>query len=187
MSVDEHGCTIDGVAFQGEPTEWRERLAAALRDRPLVAGEVAEVAAMRNVKTPLVQALVAALAEAKAKSVTIRTPMRDQSMGELALTLHHPAPADCSVVAMIEHDGAVAVWSTGGGGAQKFSHGMAGPDLSTSTDAVRKRAAACDSPMWFVSGAESVQCGRRGVRTPGRPCAPRRPCWRPTRRSPADA
>jgi len=159
ITLDERTCTIDGTAFTGVPPEWRPGVAALQHDRPLVAGEAIGVDVMRNVKTPQVAALVAALTEAKARSVVVHTPMRDQSMGELELSVQHAAAADCSAVAMIEHDGAVALWSKGGGVAQKFTHGMAGPDLTSSTEALRKRAAACDSPVWFVSTAETVQWG----------------------------
>ncbi len=159
ITIDDQGCTVDGTAFTGDPAEWRPSVAAVLRGKPLVAGETLTVEVMRNVKTPQVAALAATLGEVNAKSVIIRTPLRDQSMGELELSLKHPAAGDCSAVAMIEHDGAVALWSKSGGVAQKFTHGMAGPDLTTSTEALRKRAAACDSPVWFVSAAESVQWG----------------------------
>jgi hypothetical protein len=60
---------------------------------------------------------------------------------------------------MIERDSGVAVWSKGGGGAQRFTRGMAGPDLTSSTEALRKRASACDSPVWFLGTAETVTWG----------------------------
>jgi hypothetical protein len=36
---------------------------------------------------------------------------------------------------------------------------MAGPDLTASTEALRKRTAACDSSVWFLAAADSVTWG----------------------------
>ncbi len=159
ITLDEQACSIDRTRFTGAPAEWRDRAAALLGETPLVAGESVTVNVMRDAKSPRVVALVAALAAAKARSVVVHTPTRDLSSGELELTLHAGAVPECSAVAMIEHDGAVAVWSKGGGGASRFARGMAGPDLSSSTEALRKRAGGCASPVWFLGGAESVTWG----------------------------
>ena len=159
ITIDDHACTVDGTAFSEGVADWSDQAAAMLAKRPLVAGEAVVVNAMRDAKTPQVGRLVAALATAKAKSVTVRSPMRDQSTGELHVTFQRAGMAECSAVAMIEHDGAVSVWSKGGAGAQRFARGMAGPDLTLSTEALRKRAASCDSPVWFVGAADTVTWG----------------------------
>ena len=165
ITLDDRGCTLDGASFTGAPAEWRDRLTAALTANPRVPGESIVVSVMRDTKATKVLALVSALASAKAKSVRVRTPTRDQTTGELELSFHpslgsaaHGAP-ECSAVAMIEPNSSVAIWSKGGGGAQRFARGMAGPDLSSSTDALRKRAAACDSPVWFLGAADPVTWG----------------------------
>lgn len=157
--VDDRSWTIDGTTFTGAPSDWSDRAAALLAEKPLVRGEAVVVNVMRDTKTPKVAAIVAVLAQAKATRVVVRTPTRDQSTGELSLELNHTAASDCSVVAMIEHDGAVAVWSKSGGGAQRFARGMAGPDLTTATEALRKRTAACSSPLWFLGAADSISWG----------------------------
>jgi hypothetical protein len=36
---------------------------------------------------------------------------------------------------------------------------MAGPDLTLSTEALRKRAASCESPVWFLGAADTVTWG----------------------------
>jgi hypothetical protein len=159
ITVDEHGCTIDGKAFTTSPAEWRDAAGALLATKPLVAGEAVVVNVMRDAKAPTVETILSALAHAKAKSVLVRTPTRDQSSGEITLKLEHGAVRDCSVVAMIEHDGTVAVWSKAGGGAQRFARGMAGPDLTSANDALRKHAASCDSPVWFLGAADAVPWG----------------------------
>ncbi len=156
ITVDDHTCSIDGKTFTGDWVPDATRFLHGFG--PELAGKDVAVNAMRDTKVPKVQAIVAALAGERVRGVAIRTPMRDQSSGELPLALSAKAPA-CTVVAMIEQNGAVAVWSKGGGGAQRFSRGMAGPDLSSSTDALRKRAAACDSPAWYFSAADTVTWG----------------------------
>jgi hypothetical protein len=159
ITVDDHTCTVDGTVFSESLADWSEQAAALLAKKPLVAGEAVVINAMRDAKAPRVERLVAALAIAKAKSVIIRSPTRDQSTGELHLTFAHAGVPDCSAVAFIEHDGAVAVWNKGGSGAQRFARGMAGPDLTSSTDALRKHAASCDSPLWYLGGADTVTWG----------------------------
>jgi len=159
VTLDDHELLIDGVSFVGSASDWKARAVAALVDRRLVAGESVAVSVMRDAKTPKVEALVEALAQAKARAVVVHTPTRDQSVGELVLTLGHPTSPDCAVVSMIEHDGSVAVWTKSGGVAQRFTRGMAGPDLSSSTDALRKRASGCDAHVWYLSAAENIQWG----------------------------
>jgi hypothetical protein len=158
ITVDDHGASVDGTTFTTAPSQWRAEVAAMLSTRPKIAGEAVVVTVTRDAKTPKVEAMVAALGEAKAKSVVVHTQTRDQTTGELTLTRPKQAP-ECSAVAMIERDGAVAVWSKGGGVAQRYTRGMAGPDLSSSTEALRKRAGGCDSPVWFVAGADTVTWG----------------------------
>ncbi len=117
-------------------------MTAVLHGKPYVVGETVTVDVTRNLKTPQVAALVEALAEVKAKSVIVHTPTRDQSMGELELAVQHPAIGDCTAVALIEHDGAVALWNKAGGVAQKFTHGMAGPEsdlVHRGTEEARRR------------------------------------------------
>ncbi len=159
VMLDDRSLTIDGASIEGGPTDWGARVADLLASKPKVEGEAVAVDVMRDAHTPRVVAVVAALAAAKAKSVVVRTPTRDRTMGELGLSLHSDKAPDCSVVGFIEKDGAVAVWSRGGGGAQRYSHGMAGPDVTTSSEALARRAAGCDSSAWYVGGAESVTWG----------------------------
>jgi hypothetical protein len=170
ITLDDHAFVIDGVTIDGAPAEWPTKAAAVLREKPLVAGEAVVVNVLRDTRTPKVEAAVASLDQAGAKSVVVRTPTRDQSTGELALALHPESQPDCSAVAFIEREGAVAVWSKGGGGAQRFARGMAGPDLTASSEALQKRGQGCDSPVWFVGGSESIPWGLvfdLGTRTRG--------------------
>jgi hypothetical protein len=157
--VDDTGCTINGEAFTGAPAEWRDRVVAFLSGKPLVAGQPVEVSVMRDAKMPKIEAALVALKRAKAKSVIVHTPTREQTMGTLELTLTHGALTDCTAVAMIEHDVAVGLWGIGGGTAQRFPHGLAGPDLTLGTEALKKRAAGCDSSSWVLGADDSITWG----------------------------
>jgi hypothetical protein len=157
--IDEQNTTIDGKTLSGPPSDWPASAASLLSGKPQVAGETVVVNALRDAKAPKVLAIVAALKAAKAKSITVHTETRDKTIGELELTLDPGTLPDCTAVAMIEKDVAVALWSKGGGGAQRFARGMAGPDLSTSTEALRRRAAGCDSPAWIVGALDVTQWG----------------------------
>jgi hypothetical protein len=160
ITVSEQGASINGTPLVGAPAEWQAQAVKLFATLPQVndAQSVA-IIATRDAKEPKVAAIVAALRTAKARVVVVHTATRDGSTAEVGLTLHPAAIPDCSAVAMIEHDGGVAVWSKGGGGAQRYTRGMAGPDLSASTDALRKRAAACDSPVWLAAAADAVTWG----------------------------
>jgi len=93
------------------------------------------------------------------KSLTVRTMTRDQAQGEIVVAPPRPHAQECSAVVFIEKDSSVALWTKGGGGAARFARGMAGPDLTASTEALRKRAASCDSAVWFLAAADSVNWG----------------------------
>jgi hypothetical protein len=159
ITVTEQTTTINGTPLAGAPADWQAQALKLLAAGPPVADQAVPILATRDAKEPKVAAVVAALRAAKAKSVVVHTATRDRSTGEAELTLHPAAIPDCSAVAMIEHDGGVAVWSKGGGGAQRYTRGMAGPDLSASTDTLRKRAAGCDSPVWLAAAADTVTWG----------------------------
>lgn len=133
------------------------RLVAILTGRPKVAGEIIEIQALRDVKYPRVATTIAALREAKAKGVVVKTGLRDHSLGELSMDF--TAPAACSPMAMIAKDNAVLVWPASGGVAQRYTHGMAGPDLTLGSDGVRRLGASCDSTTFVVAGDESTKWG----------------------------
>ncbi|CAN5462100.1 hypothetical protein BH09MYX1_BH09MYX1_42810 [soil metagenome] len=133
------------------------RLVAILASKPKVAGETIEVQALRDVKFPRVAAVIAALREAKASGAVIKTALRDNSLGEL--TIDFAPPIACSPVGMIAKDSAILVWPAGGGTATRFTHGMAGPDMTLGSDGMRKLGATCDSNLFAIAGDESVKWG----------------------------
>jgi len=159
IMVDDTGATVDGEPFGGAPAEWRDRLGAMLATRPLVTGQTVTVSAVRDAKAPKVLAVVAALRHAKATGVIIETPTREQTMGHLEIALAHGPVADCSAAGMIEKDGSVAVWGVGGGTAQRFHRGLAGPDLTLGVKALKDRAGGCDSAAWILGADDTVTWG----------------------------
>ncbi len=159
ITVDETACTINGEEVLFMAPDAKARILALLSGKPLVQGEVVAFDAAREAKTPRIEAVADALSKAKAKGARVRTPMRDTSIGELLLTFAHGSPAGCAPVAMVARDGSIEVWSSGGGTAQKFVRGFAGPDLTLGTEGLRKASAACSSPVWLLGADDSIPWG----------------------------
>lgn len=159
IRVDDKLCTVNGERVDLTLPDGKGRIGAILIGAPLIAGEIVQFDAPRDVHTPKVAALVAALKKAKAKGVVARTPGRDGAMGTLPLALEHAPLAPCTVSASIGKDGSISVWPSGGGTSQRFTHGFAGPDLTLGGEAIRKGAAACDSSLFVVGGEDNITWG----------------------------
>jgi hypothetical protein len=124
---------------------------------PGIAGTTVEVDAARPAKLSAVYSVFSALRRANARA-EVHTTTRDKL--DLVVTFSFPRSADpCAVVADIDKDAAVSVWTVGGTTAKKFTHGFAGPDITLGSDAVRKLAASCSSGVWFVSADPSIPWG----------------------------
>lgn len=154
--VEEGGITVSGEKVD-TTGDVKGKLAAILASKPKVAGETIEIQALRDVKYPRVAVTVAAIREAKAKAAVIKTALRDGALGELPVDL--AAPAACSPVGMIAKDSAILVWPVAGGTATRYSHGMAGPDMTLGSDGMRKLGASCDSSTFVIAGDDSVKWG----------------------------
>jgi hypothetical protein len=157
--VDDGACTIDGEEVLFLNPDARDRIAATLAGKPLVAGQVVALDARREAKTPRVAAVVSALRKAKATGASIHTLMRDNSTGELLVRFTHGPASDCAPVAMITRDGSIAVWGASGGVAQKFARGFAGPDLTLATEGLRRASAACGSSVWVLAADDNIAWG----------------------------
>ena len=154
--VEEGGITVSGEKVDATG-DVKGKLAAILASKPKVSGETIEIQAMRDVKYPRVAVTVAAVRDAKAKAAVIKTALRDGALGELAIDLG--APAACSPVGMIAKDSAILVWPVAGGTATRYTHGMAGPDMTLGSDGMRKLGASCDSTTFVIAGDDSVKWG----------------------------
>ncbi len=159
LSLDDSAVTVQGdkIDFTGDA---KGKLTAALLGNPRVAHEMIELQAIRDAKVARVQIVISAIKAAKAKGVTLKTATRELStLGQIDIVFDHaPAPA-CSVVGLVGKDSSIMVWSIGGGTAQRFTRGMAGPDLTLGSAGMRKAAASCDSNFYFVAGDDSVKWG----------------------------
>lgn len=126
---------------------------------PMITGETLEVDALRDTTMPRFMVAIDALHDAKAKSLVVKTAQRDRTMGTLSVSLEHPVVAPCAAVAMVTKDNAINVWPYSGATAQRFSHGFAGPDITLGSAAFAKLANACEAPMDFVGGDDTIKWG----------------------------
>lgn len=157
LAVDDNAVFVAGERLEVAPPDLKGRVTTALGDKP-VAGETIVLNAARDTKLPKVSAVVSALVAKKAKGVEIHTPRRDRSGAEV-IFVTNMKPADCSAVGYIAKDGAISTWPASGATAERFSRGMAGPDLTRGSEGVRKRLLSCDAPVWFVGADESMTWG----------------------------
>jgi hypothetical protein len=141
----------------GEPG-LADKVAVFLTGAPAIEGATVSVVAMRPSKPSEVAAVVAALRKAKASGAVIKTEARDNSTQKLPLSLSTSAP-DCATVAWIAKDVAVDVWPAGGGTAKRIIKGLAGPDITLGTDAIRKQQAGCSAPDLYVGADDSLPWG----------------------------
>ena len=141
----------------GEPG-LADKVAVFLTGAPAVEGATVSVVAMRPAKPSQVAAVIAALRKAKAAGALIRTEARDNTTQKLPLSFTTSA-ADCATVAWIAKDSAIDVWPAGGGTAKRVIRGLAGPDITLGTDAIRKQQAGCSAPELFVGGDDTLTWG----------------------------
>jgi hypothetical protein len=137
----------------GEPT-LAEKVEALVTGQPAVEGHTVELVAMRNAKPSQVVTVVGALRGAKAGGAKVKTAARDDTTQALPLSFASSVP-DCTAVMWIAKDGVIDVWPAGGGTAKKVARGLAGPDVTLGTDAVRAVWAGCGAPA-IVIGAEDT-------------------------------
>jgi biopolymer transport protein ExbD len=157
LIVDSDGAYIGGARINLAEPAGAEKLAKAVKELP-IDGKPVTIQAEKKTKTSYVAAVVAALGEAGAPKVTIKTDGRSDLPKEVVVTPESrvAAPPGCSVVATVLKDLSTALWPVKGAIAKKQSKGMAGPDLSHTGEELTKQIAACDSTMAFFSGDDSL-------------------------------
>jgi hypothetical protein len=131
-----------------------DKVAVFLTGRPMVEGNAVSFVAMRNAKPSQVAAVVAAIRKAKASSAVVGTETRDGVTQKVPLSFTKGV-SDCTTVAWIAKDAAIDVWPAGGGTAKRIIKGLAGPDMTLGTEAMRKQWTGCGAPE-LVVGAEDV-------------------------------
>jgi hypothetical protein len=135
-----------------------DKVAVFLTGRPMLAGRTVDFVAMRNAKPSQVSAVVVALQRAKAGAAGVKTDSRDGVTSTLPLSFTKNLQ-DCTTVAWIAKDAAIDVWPAGGGTAKRLIRGLAGPDVTLGTEAVRKQGSACASSELVVGGDDAMTWG----------------------------
>jgi hypothetical protein len=141
----------------GEPA-LAEKIGALVSGQPTIVGHTADLVAMRNAKPSQVAAVVDALRAAKATGATIKTAARDDTTQALSLSFASSVP-DCTEVVWITKDGVIDVWPAGGGTAKRVGRGLAGPDVTLGTEAVRTQWGGCGSPAIVVGAEDTMTWG----------------------------
>jgi hypothetical protein len=135
-----------------------DKVGVFLHGRPLVEGQSVAVVAMRNAKPSSVAAVATALERERAASASVRTEARDGSTQKLTLSFAKTL-RDCAAVAWIAKDAAIEVWPAGGGTPKRILHGLAGPDITLGTDAMRTLGSGCNSSEIVVGSDDGLPWG----------------------------
>jgi biopolymer transport protein ExbD len=157
LIVDTDGPYLGGQRVKLGDAEGAEKLTKIVKDLP-INGSPVTLQVDKKAKTSHVAAVVAALGEAGAPKVIIKTEGRNDLAKEIAVTPESrvtTAPA-CSIVVTVLKDFSTAIWPLRGAQAKKQRKGLAGPDFSHTGEALEKDLAACDSPDAFFSGDDGV-------------------------------
>ncbi len=157
LAIDDTSAFVAGDRIDLTKPDPRGRLMGALGDKP-IAGETVVLNAARETKLPRMTTLFSVLVAKKVRGVEVHTARRDKSTAEVTFVTNMK-PADCSPVGYIAKDNAISVWPASGATAERFSHGMAGPDITRGSEGLRKRLVACDAPVWFLSADENITWG----------------------------
>ena len=157
LLVDNDGPYLGGTRINMADPQSVEKLAKVVKELPINGAPVTLIVE-KKAKTPYVAAVVAALGEAGAPKVTIKTDGRDDLPKEITVTpeVRISALPACTVTTMVLKDLSTAIWPVKGGTAKKQRKGMAGPDLSNTGEQITKDLAGCDSTMAVFSGDEAV-------------------------------
>ena len=158
LAVNDTAITMNGSPVQFEGLDPKGRIVQELAGKPKGAGEGVTGEIARHTKAQKVAIVLAAMKEAKATGVTIKTAKRDGVVTDVSFG-YQDAPPPCSAVAFIAKDISISVWPISGQVAKRFAKGMAGPDLTMGGEAFRKASASCDSPMAYVAADESITWG----------------------------
>jgi hypothetical protein len=133
-------------------------LVTLLSAQPGVAGQAVDVVAMRNAKPSQIEGVIAALETAKAASVGVKTETRDSATARLPISFATSVP-DCVTVGWIAKDAAIEVWAAGGGKPKRVIRGLAGPDMTLGTEAMRAQAEGCSASQVAIGADDSMNWG----------------------------
>lgn len=124
----------------------------------MIDGHTVDVVAMRNARPSDVAAILSALRSANASGVEVKTEARDSTTQKLPISFA-PSLPDCAVVAWIAKDAAIDIWPAGGGRAKRIVRGLAGPDVTLGTDAIRAQWAGCGASAIALGAEDTMTWG----------------------------
>lgn len=153
ITVDDMGPYVGGERAKLAEPGGDEKLKAAVAKLP-IGGKQVEVTTLKKARTSDVVALVKALGEAGAPTVKVKTNGRDDLPKELILVPQKKLtekPAACAIVVMVNKELATNVWTISGGMGKRHAKGFAGPDLSNTSETLKKTIPKCDSSVAFLS------------------------------------
>ena len=157
LTVDPDGPYLGGQRVNLADATGPEKLIKIVKDLPINGAPVTLVVD-KKAKVSAVAAVVAALGDAGAPKVTIKTDGRNDlpKTFDVVPESRLSSPGGCSIVATVLKDLSTAVWPFKGGMARKQRKGLAGPDLSHTGEQLEKDLASCDSTTAFFSGDDGV-------------------------------
>jgi hypothetical protein len=156
--VDPTHVSVGSDRVAGLDPALADKIYVFLNGRPMVEGKVVDLVAMRNAKPSQVAAAVAAIRRAKAAGAAVKTEARDNTTQRLPLSFSTPTDS-CTVAAWIAKDAAIDVWPVSGGRAKKLYKGLAGPDMTLGTDAIRAASEGCNASVLVVGADEAMTWG----------------------------
>ena len=145
LLVDNEGPYLGGTRINLADAQGAEKLAKLVKELPINGAPVTLIVE-KKAKTPYVAAVVAALGEAGAPKITIKTDGRDDLPKEITVTPEvriSTLPA-CTVTTMVLKDLSTAIWPVKGG-----------------TDASNRGAAAATCASWDAAAASGSSASTR--------------------------
>src|SRR5260221_289236 len=150
--------SIGADRVSGDEPGLSDKIAVFVKGRPAIQGRSVDFVAMRDAKPSRVAAVVTTLRSAMASGAKVKTEARDGTTQSVPLVFATNFQ-DCTTVAWIAKDDAIDVWPAGGGKAKRIIKGLAGPDMTLGTEAVRARQAGCGASEIVVGADDAISWG----------------------------
>ena len=164
LKIDNQGPKVGWVVLMIDKPEGRRKFTAEIEaKRQYFEGKDVTVTVDRGAKVEHVVAMIDELDAVGTAHVEIVTGTRPEYPPKLTV-LPGETPQGSGFAArstmMILKDRSTAVWKMSGGTASRRAKGLAGPDLSTTGETIKRYAKSCDeSSTMLVSGSEDVEWG----------------------------
>jgi hypothetical protein len=159
LGVDETGIQIGSYRVDLTKSSGRLRLGDLVARLP-IAGKPVEVQVSSKSSTSDVALLLGELGSKGAPSITVKTDGRGDLPKEIALVPEKRVqnPDGCSIVAMVKEDLSTAVWPMKGDRMGSLHRkGLAGPDLTSTGEALVKDLKLCQSRTAFFAAASTLK------------------------------